>query len=395
MPALVAQLSDGAQAYKSHASVQPKLLLPGHAFMEVVPNLKKMSWEVWLRGCGALPSGKVELIQQLGAFGIKLEDGHLVCYTWGAETDMIPFQRGLAPTRAASAEDGDWCKLVVVFNEDDNHGESWCDVWENGELLREHSALQGRTRTPSTSLLTLLARHGQHGTNQVVDVVFDRVRVWGRALPEREVQTLWQDGTSPAGYLELVQGRSLQSIEPDKPCATGREFQGYVPDREHMTWELWIKGKGRVPPGRVELVHQAGSFGLRLHDGKLVCYLYGGEDGEKIGVELASQFSPVPGREWCQLVVVFDGEHRWVYENDSPPRHVFAPHETAFFEANLQCSQPVNVFATDGRHINFHAELRRARVWGRSLNTSEATQLVSASFDAAVLATGSLQIWPR
>ena len=71
------ELASGAAVY--HALDGRLDPFAGYAFMRV---------ELSVRFNAAPPPGRVELLQQYDGFGIKLQDGGLVAYRWGQQSDI-------------------------------------------------------------------------------------------------------------------------------------------------------------------------------------------------------------------------------------------------------------------------------------------------------------------
>ena len=147
-----------------------EVMLQGSAACVLLNSLEHMSFEINLKP-GRLPDGRVVLLQQFEAFGIKLEDRALVPYRWGSTEPRVPL----------SLRAGRWHKLVVVFDGDTRR------VYLDGTRM---ATLEGGTRgsatRPSTRPLTLMAENGWWGNQTLPDTEFGKINCWSRALSDGE-----------------------------------------------------------------------------------------------------------------------------------------------------------------------------------------------------------------
>ena len=148
-----------------------------------------------MRVSGPIPAGRIELIQQFQSFGIKIVNGALVAYTWGSGENAVGLDAGEGVVGLKLADSGDWCKLIVVFDEAKRR------LYQNGELKSKHTVSpQGTTELHHACPLTLFAEEGQFGDNQLFFASFvGLIRVWPRVLDHDTIMTRVSKGHSHTG----------------------------------------------------------------------------------------------------------------------------------------------------------------------------------------------------
>ena len=149
----------------------PVTLATSAELKEQVESFASMSIEMWIAARKEdleriRAEGRIELLQQNGGMGLKLEEGKLCHYRWGGPEEKAELQ---------SLDADGWTRIVVVNEGDKAH------VYENGSLLA--TVASGGCQEPhADNPLTLMAEFGQSGSNstKAFPGYFGWVRMWNR-----------------------------------------------------------------------------------------------------------------------------------------------------------------------------------------------------------------------
>lgn len=137
--------------------------------------------EAWIKP--ASTSGRDEIIQKEGAYGLKLENGQLQGYTWGQ-----------AVVYGSTLSADEWYHVAFTYDK------SQKKLYVNGELIG--TPVSDSTAIATSALALSISGHGFVGGDYFNGII-DDVRIYNRTLSLKEIRDLYNWAPGPVGYWKM------------------------------------------------------------------------------------------------------------------------------------------------------------------------------------------------